>query len=228
MALIHMILGLFLITIAICSQIQAVRYQVTVDDIGTPGSTRFMKQIGVPYTLQAIQLAPEFIWHSFEQSEHNRRNVELVSVIVKIIGGFAGLTENNNSTIFMNSDYMEKINGDVRKEFTVLLYHEATHVWQCHGNGQAPMGLTEGIVDYIRLKAGHASPHWAPRGTGDRWDQGYAVTAYFLDYCDGLRDGFVAELNNMMRDHYSDDFFGHLLGKNVGKLWKDCKSHFGN
>ena len=90
------------------------------------------------------------------------------------------------------------------------------------------MGLTEGIADYIRLKAGHASPHWAPRGTGDRWDQGYAVTAYFLDYCDGLRDGFVAELNNMMRDHYSDDFFGHLLGKSVGKLWKDCKSHFGN
>ena len=77
-----------------------------------------MKQIGVPYTLQAIQLAPEFIWHSFEQSEHNRRNVELVSVIVKITGGFAGLTENNNSTIFLNSDYIEKINGNVRKEFT--------------------------------------------------------------------------------------------------------------
>ncbi|KAH0725792.1 hypothetical protein MTR67_003676 [Solanum verrucosum] len=111
-------------------------------------------------------------------------------------------------------------------EITGVLYHEATHVWQWNGNGGAPGGLIEGIADYVRLKAGLGSSHWVKPGQGNRWDQVYDVTAQFLDYCNSLRNGFVAELNKKMRNGYSDHFFVDILGKTVDQLWSDYKAKF--
>jgi hypothetical protein len=108
-----------------------------------------------------------------------------------------------------------------------VLYHETTHVWQWNGQGQANGGLIEGIADYVRLKAGYAPGHWVTPGQGDRWDQGYDVTARFLDYCDSLKPGFVALLNAKMKDGYTDDFFAQILGKTVQQLWQDYKAKYG-
>nr|CAB3499290.1 unnamed protein product [Digitaria exilis] len=102
-----------------------------------------------------------------------------------------------------------------------------THVWQWDGQGQANGGLIEGIADYVRLKAGYAPGHWVQPGQGDRWDQGYDVTARFLDYCDSLKPGFVALLNAKMKDGYTDDFFAQILGKSVQQLWQDYKAKYG-
>ncbi|KAJ6985241.1 hypothetical protein NC653_023269 [Populus alba x Populus x berolinensis] len=75
----------------------------------------------------------------------------------------------------------------------------------------------------------HEMAHtWQWDGEGDSWDQGYSVTARFLDYCNDLRNGFVAELNKKMRVTYSDNFFVELLGKPVDQLWRDYKAKFGN
>lgn len=65
-------------------------------------------------------------------------------------------------------------------------------------------------------------------GQGQKWDQGYDVTARFLDYCESLKGGFVAQLNKLMRSGYSDQFFVQLLGKTVNQLWKDYKAKYGN
>jgi hypothetical protein len=108
-----------------------------------------------------------------------------------------------------------------------VLYHEVTHVWQWDGQGQANGGLVEGIADYVRLKAGYAPGHWVKPGQGDRWDQGYDVTARFLDYCDSLKPGFVAQLNAKLKGGYSDDFFAQILGKNVQQLWQEYKAKYG-
>lgn len=78
-----------------------------------------------------------------------------------------------------------------------------------------------------RLKANYAPSHWVKPGEGKKWDQGYDVTAKFLDYCNGLRDGFVAELNKKMKDGYNDSFFVDLLGKPVDQLWGDYKAKYG-
>ncbi|KAF5208368.1 Plant basic secretory protein (BSP) family protein [Thalictrum thalictroides] len=96
--------------------------------------------------------------------------------------------------------------------------HEAAHIWQWNGTGQAPGGLIEGIANYLRLKAGYATSHWVQQGGGDKWYQGYDVTARFLEYCSSLRAGFVAELNAKMRTGYSNNFFSDLLGKTVDQL----------
>ena len=61
-----------------------------------------------------------------------------------------------------------------------MCYTMKVHTWQWNGNGQStPGGLIEGIADYVRLKAGYAPSHWVKPGQGDRWDQGYDVTALF-------------------------------------------------
>ncbi|KAI6678088.1 hypothetical protein NL676_038884 [Syzygium grande] len=92
-----------------------------------------------------------------------------------------------------------------------------------------PGGLIEGIADFVRLRSGPGHvPGWVQPGQGNRWDQGYDVTAHFLDYCNGLRKGFVAKLNKKMRTGYSDDYFVDLLGKNVDQLWKDYKAKYAN
>ena len=111
-------------------------------------------------------------------------------------------------------------------QVTGVLYHETTHVWQWNGQRHANGGLIEGIADYARLKAGYAPGHWVKPGQGDRWDQGYDITARFLDYCDSLKPGFVALLNANMKDGYTDDFFAQILGNTVQQLWQDYKANY--
>ncbi|PSS02676.1 Basic secretory protease [Actinidia chinensis var. chinensis] len=91
--------------------------------------------------------------------------------------------------------------------------------------GNAPVGLIEGIADYTILKANYYPPSYA--GMGDRWDQGYDFTARFLEYCEGIRPGFVAALNRKMKDNFSVGFFDELLGKPCDELWREYKEKYG-
>ncbi|KAI3702370.1 hypothetical protein L6452_28106 [Arctium lappa] len=109
-------------------------------------------------------------------------------------------------------------NGDVKREFTSVMYHEMTHVLQWDGEGTTPSGLVEGVAEYTKLKANLPQPGFAKPGDGDRWDEGYDVTARFLEYCDGITPGFVAKLNNKMRVTYNVQYFEELTGKPVHQL----------
>ncbi|KAK9988492.1 hypothetical protein SO802_028731 [Lithocarpus litseifolius] len=107
----------------------------------------------------------------------NRKNVAEVSLFIEDIDGVA-----------------YAVNNEI---------YEMTHIWQWNGNGRSPPGgLIEGIPDFVRLKSGYVPSHWVQPGKGDRWDQGYDVTAWFLDYLNGLRNGFVADLNKKLRTSY--------------------------
>lgn len=216
----------FLVLLAIIHGIQAVDYSVTNNALSTPGGVRFRDQIGAQYATQTLDSATQFIWKVFQQNNPaDRKNVPKVSLFVDDMDGVA-YTSNNE--IHLSARYVNSYGGDLRKEITGVLYHEMTHVWQWNGNGQANGGLIEGIADYVRLKANYAPSHWVKPGQGNKWDQGYDVTARFLDYCDSLRSGFVAELNKLMRNGYSDQFFVQLLGKTVNQLWTEYKAKYGN
>jgi hypothetical protein len=191
-----------------------------------PGGVRFRDQIGAQYATQTLDAATQFIWKVFQQNTPaDRKTVQKVSLFVDDMDGVA-YTSNNE--IHLSARYVNSYSGNLKNEITGVLYHEMTHVWQWNGNGQANGGLIEGIADYVRLKANYAPSHWVKPGQGNKWDQGYDVTARFLDYCNGLRNGFVAELNKLMRNGYSDQFFVQLLGKTVDQLWKDYKAKYGN
>ncbi|XP_050262190.1 uncharacterized protein LOC126706699 [Quercus robur] len=222
----HMFFLSFLVTLVIAMQgIYAVEYVVTNTAGNTPGGVRFNNEIGSEYSKQTLISATNFIWSLFQQNNAaDRKNVPKVSLFIDDRDGVA-FTSNNE--IHVSARYINGYSGNVKTEITGVLYHESTHIWQWNGNGQStPGGLIEGIADYVRLKAGYAPSHWVKPGQGDRWDQGYDVTARFLDYCNSLRNGFVAELNKKLRNGYSANFFVELLGKNVDQLWKDYKAKY--
>jgi hypothetical protein len=205
--------------------VSAVDYTVTNRASATAGGARFTRDIGVDYSKQTLASATDFIWRTFQQSNAaDRKNVQTVNLFIDVMGGVAYAT---NNEIHVSNDYIGNYSGDVRREITGVLYHEIAHIWQWNGNGQTPGGLIEGIADFVRLKANYAPSHWVQAGQGDRWDQGYDVTAKFLDYCNGLRNGFVAELNKKMKTGYSAQYFVDLLGKTVDQLWKDYKAKYG-
>ncbi|XP_028797062.1 uncharacterized protein LOC114752493 [Neltuma alba] len=204
---------------------QAVEYAIT-NNVATSGGILFRHKIGETYATQTMDSAAQFIWRIFQQdSAADRKNVQKVNFILEDKDGVAYSV---NNEIHLSSRYVGSYSGDVRREVTGLLYHEMTHIWQWNGNGQANGGLVEGIADYVRLKAGYAPSNWVKPGQGDKWDHGNDVTAYFLDYCNSLRNGFVAELNKKMKTGYSDDYFMQILGKPVDQLWNDYKAKYGN
>lgn len=204
----------------------AVEYTVTNNALSTPGGVRFRDQIGADYAKQTLDSATQFIWRIFQQNTASyRKNVQRVSLFVDDMDGVA---YTSNDQIHLSARYVNSYSGDLKREITGVLYHEMTHVWQWNGNGQANGGLIEGIADYVRLKANYAPSHWVQPGQGQKWDQGYDVTARFLDYCESLKGEFVAQLNKLMRSGYSDQFFVQLLGKTVNQLWKDYKAKYGN
>ncbi|KAI9180348.1 hypothetical protein LWI28_003822 [Acer negundo] len=203
----------------------AVDYEVTNNAGSTAGGARFNNEIGAAYSKQTLSSATNFIWRIFQQTTAaDRKNTQKVSLFIDNMDGVAYAV---NGEIHVSAKYIGSYSGDVRREITGVLYHEMTHIWQWNGNGQAPGGLIEGIADYVRLKANYAPSHWVKPGQGNRWDQGYDVTARFLDYCNSLRNGFVAELNKKMRSGYSNNYFVDLLGKNVDQLWRDYKAKYG-
>ncbi|KAL4581162.1 hypothetical protein LXL04_017371 [Taraxacum kok-saghyz] len=218
-------ISFFLSSLAILAALQlsaAVDYTITNPAAATPGGVRFNNDIGADYTTQTLRSATSFIWTTFQQnSDADRKSVARVSVFIDDMDGVA---YTSGDEIHVSANYIQGYSGDVKGEITGVIYHEMTHVWQWNGNGQAPGGLIEGIADYVRLKAGYAPSHWVQPGQGDRWDQGYDVTARFLDYCNGLRNGFVAELNKKMRNGYNNGFFVELLGKTVDQLWAEYKA----
>ncbi|KAJ0751139.1 hypothetical protein Hdeb2414_s0026g00678591 [Helianthus debilis subsp. tardiflorus] len=143
----------------------AVEYYVTNLAANTPGGIRFTNEIGIPYTKQIMGTINNFIWSIFDGAEAIRWGANNINV---------------------SSIYLKGYEGDLKWEFTSLLYNEMTHCFQWDGESHAPVGLVEGVADYTILKAGYAPEGFAKPGQGERWDQGYDFTARFLEYCDGI------------------------------------------
>ncbi|CAN6287873.1 unnamed protein product [Urochloa humidicola] len=202
----------------------AVTFTATNAASNTTGGERFDQAVGLAYANQVLSNASTFIWSTFNQTTPaDRKPVDSVTLVVADVGGAAFTSDD---VITLSAQYVGNYSGDVKTEVTGVLFHETTHVWQWDGQGQANGGLIEGIADFVRLKAGYAPGHWVKPGQGDQWDQGYDVTARFLDYCNMLKPGFVAFLNAKMKDGYSDDFFAQILGISVQQLWQEYKAKY--
>ncbi|GFP84623.1 hypothetical protein PHJA_000606200 [Phtheirospermum japonicum] len=195
----------------------AVDYRAFNAALDTPGGARFQSEIGLSYTIEIMKTINCVIWDIFQQyNETDQKDVETVKVFIHQYNGAEAVTYGNN--INVSSIYLEGYKGNLKWEFTSLLHHEMTHVFQWNGEGKAPAGLTEGMADYVMVKSNYYDPNnYDKPGDGNSWDEGYGVTARFLEYCDSLRDGFTADLNNMMREVYKDEYFQDLLGISLDK-----------
>ncbi|KAL8541505.1 hypothetical protein ACS0TY_002683 [Phlomoides rotata] len=203
----------------------AVEYQAINDAKGTPGGARFDALIGIPYTEEIIKDINYFIWDIFQQyNESDRKPVETVKVYIQQYDGAEAITYGD--TVNVSALYLQGYQGNLKWEFTSLLHHELTHVFQWDGEGTAPIGLVEGMADYMILQSNYYPTGFAKRGQGEKWDQGYDFTARFLQYCEELKSGFVADLNKKMRKKFSEGYFEELTGKTVGDLWADYKAKY--
>ncbi|WCJ17822.1 Plant basic secretory protein (BSP) family protein [Euphorbia peplus] len=209
---------------------QAVEYTVANRASTTPGGIVFDNQLGPEYTKQTMTSATDFIWRLFQQnSDAERKKVTAVSLFLddREEDYIAAVS---NDVIIVGDNFVEKIQGEnIKRDFNGVVYHEMAHVWQFDGSSgtKAPGGLIEGIADFVRLKANYIPGGWAQPGDGTQWDEGYSVTARFLEYCNDVRNGFVAEINKKLRDTYSVSFFDELLGKPVEQLWSEYKAKYG-
>ncbi|KAH6833154.1 hypothetical protein C2S53_008097 [Perilla frutescens var. hirtella] len=229
----HMILVASLLLAVAASLLEvslAVEFSVNNTVSGSPGGIRFDREIGAAFTIQTEQSINDFIWKLFRQNlDAQRKQVPAVTVVIKKLDDDT-LAETGENNIYVNEFGIRSFGpGRARFEFTALMYHETTHIFQWNGKGTAPGGLTEGIADYVVMKSKFfESDGYTKPGEGSRWDEGYGVTARFLEYCDSLRAGFTVDLNNKMRDVYKDDYFRELLGKPLDQLWRDYKAKYGH
>ncbi|KAJ0020341.1 hypothetical protein Pint_32668 [Pistacia integerrima] len=186
------------------SHADAVSYVLNNTATTTTGSVRFNFEIVENYTKQTLASATDCIWTIFQQyNATDRKNVTNVTLFIDSMDGVAYAIDNESH---VNVDYIGNYSGDMKREITGVLYHEMTQIWH--------------------LKANYAPSHWVQPGQGEWWDEGYDVTAKFLDHLNGLRNGVVAELNRKMRSEYSDNFFTELMGKTVDQLWLQYKAYY--
>jgi hypothetical protein len=84
------------------------------------------------------------------------------------------------------------------------------------------------LVDFVRLHAGFAPPHWRPRAA-EKWDAGYDATAYFLDWIEKrCGEGTIRRLNGYMKDStYSVKLFERVAGESVSSLYALYCDHLG-
>ncbi|GFS42171.1 plant basic secretory protein (BSP) family protein [Actinidia rufa] len=161
-----------------------------------PGGVRFTNEIGLEYSKQTLISTTDFVWQIFQQGSEEDR--KNVSLVSLFIDTMVGVAYADNDEIH----------------------------WGGNDQSPTPGGLIEGIADFVRLKARYVPSHWVQPGQGDQLDKGSDVTARFLDYCESLRSGFVAELNKKMRSSYSDNYFVELLDKTVDQIWSEYKAKY--
>ncbi|BGP39356.1 hypothetical protein JCM10449v2_003294 [Rhodotorula kratochvilovae] len=120
----------------------------------------------------------------------------------------------------------------VRQEIEGVLTHELVHAFQYDGGGTVPGGVIEGVADWLRGEAGLAPPHWREQpGDGDRWDQGYERTGFFLSYLSRHLDNphLVPQLNSALRNSSWEEG-AHLRkllgGEDVENLWETYRRSF--
>lgn len=152
-----------------------------------------------------------------------------------ILSAFGGVAytrgrdlDHDHKEIHLSTRYIGSVKPELlKREITGVIVHEMVHCWQWNGCDAAPGGLIEGIADWVRLRADLSPPHWK-RTSGDRWDAGYQITAWFLDWLeDEYGPELVPRLNYMLKDvkydekEYWVDRCG--LHKSVQQLWKEYK-----
>ncbi|KAL3652945.1 hypothetical protein CASFOL_002626 [Castilleja foliolosa] len=209
-----------------------IQYNVINNSTNTDAINLFYQEIGPEFALQVMLNATVFACQVLNQTVPGTQDKNVPKVVNLSLSDFPGYGYGIGDNILISATYMNstyhKLGNTSKLLFTSLMYHEMTHVVQSKPYG-VPQGLIEGIADYVMIKSGYYQEEWnGKRGSGKNWDDGYDKTEMFLEYCDGLKDGFTVQLNKKMRYSYSDDYFEELLGKNVNQLWKDYKDKYGN
>ncbi|KPI43371.1 uncharacterized protein AB675_7134 [Cyphellophora attinorum] len=243
------------------------KLRLHLDALAHPATTAFVKVIDTAHFLpDAINHILRHLY--YPHGADNIPHVRSVTIVLREMGGVAYTTgidlDDAHKEIhvalpylsrYLPKDRPEDYRDDLpaptttttsltnfHREALGVLTHEAVHCYQHNLSGTAPGGLIEGIADYVRLKAGLAPPHWTKghshKTRGEKWDEGYAKTAWFLEWLEedgdeksvskgkGRGKGAVSRLNARMGEKgrvYGDgkEFWEGLFGVGVEELWAE-------
>lgn len=208
------------------------RLRLKVQDLGHPGAEVFFANSNPTI---ALSKAKEAVLSTlYEPTKLNKHvpSTRSVTLILRSMDGVAYTTgidmDDDHKEIHFSLNYIHDASkrllqpGQIAAEIQGVLVHEMVHCWQWNGFRTVPAGLGEGIADFVRLKNGLSPPHWK-RG-GEKWDAGYQVTAYFLEWVENnIGIGSVRRINQALQtERYEEDIFWKMLfGRKVGNMWDD-------
>ncbi|KAF1836444.1 BSP-domain-containing protein [Decorospora gaudefroyi] len=199
-------------------------------DLSSAGSHAFLRLTHASHALEhAIDTVLQHLYTGLDASTciPGTRSVTLVLRAMDGVAYTTGLAlDDDHKEIHLNTTYLAHVPEPRQKEEILgVLVHEMVHCWQHSGCGSAPVGLTEGVADWVRLKAGLAPPHWKRRGDCE-WDAGYERTGYFLEWLEGVCGGdVVRRINEGLRvgRYDGDGLWRTCCGKSVEELWEAYK-----
>ncbi|KAH8723618.1 peptidase of plants and bacteria-domain-containing protein [Phaeosphaeriaceae sp. PMI808] len=198
-------------------------------DLSSNGSRAFLRLVHASVALQdAVDTVLNLLYRDL-----NKKCIpptRSITLVIREMEGVAYTTgrdiDDDHKEIHLNTKYIEQVPESRQKEEILgVLVHEMVHCWQHSGLGTAPVGLTEGVADWVRLKAGFAPPHWK-RHTDCDWDAGYERTGYFLEWLEKEHGiDVVRRINEAMRgcEYNADKVWHGCCGMGVKKLWKEYK-----
>jgi len=203
----------------------APKLRLIVKDLSTAGSAIFFTHI---HPTMGLRNAVSSVLKTLYTLETCPRNVRSVTLYLEDMDGVAYTKgsdlDNDHKELHFSTRHIENSKQRAKDEIMGVIVHEMVHCFQYNAKGSCPGGLIEGIADYVRLKAGLSPPHWK-RG-GNRWDEGYQTTGYFLEWAENTYAGFsVKKLNEAMKDRkYQPDVWKELTGQPVDDLWNVYKA----
>jgi hypothetical protein len=209
------------------------RLRIHLDDVGHAATADFVTMIDCSRLLpNAIQHVLNHLYTPY--GLENIPPVRSVTIVLRPMGGVAYTTGLNldemHKEIHVSLDYLKtKCDQPLlfRDEAIGVVTHEMVHCFQNTCKGTAPGGLIEGMADFVRLRSGLAPPHWK-KGTskdqmGNKWDEGYQKTAWFLEWLEDHRGaGTVSRMNETMGCCKYDEkqFWPGLFGEDIKTLWE--------
>ncbi|KAI0274967.1 plant basic secretory protein [Gloeopeniophorella convolvens] len=195
-----------------------------IDDLSHPGSKLFLSSVDPTQVIHdAVVAVLQWLYVTPDDAPKDVRTIQL---IVRPMEGVAYTTGSETAKeIHFACQHIVNCADRCADEICGVLTHEVVHCFQYNFQGSCPSGLIEGIADWVRLRAGFVPPHWT--AGGKRWDAGYQVTGYFLQWLtERYGEGVVQEINGTMKDApYDELVFKTVTGRKVGKLWKLYKEH---
>ena len=198
-------------------------------DLSSDGSRAFLRLVHASHALKyAVDTVLEHLYKGMDKS--CIPGTRSVTLILEDMGGVAYTTglaiDDDHKEIHLSTKYLSHIPESRQKEEIMgVLVHEMVHCWQHSGFGSAPVGLTEGVADWVRLKAGYAPPHWKRHSDCD-WDAGYERTGYFLEWLEEEHGkDIVRRINESLRGckYDAEKLWHSCCGKSVTKLWEEYK-----
>ncbi|KAI9715026.1 MAG: hypothetical protein M1828_001062 [Chrysothrix sp. TS-e1954] len=222
-------------------------FRIRIEDLSLASARRFTKCIADPYEALAssVEHVLRHLYSGYSTTPAQDADLlgsardpsapwpgtRSITLIIDNHDGVAFTTgkelDGDHKEIHMSCRHLDnQSNERLESEIRGVLVHEMVHAWQHFEIVNGPGGLMEGIADWVRLKAGHSPPYWRKKA-GEKWDQGYQWTAYFLRWLEGRKGGgkyVVPRINDLLSstEEYDEKaFWSKAVGEPVDKLWKE-------